>query len=220
MTTLEQLRDAKDILLNQVSNTNRSLESEYNALLSEAETLKPLMEETFEIAKEIERIYERTKGNRKDIPSLRNLIYIAYQSKESGFVYAKTFESSHCVCDDNFYPYLINDALGFGNFYVIIPPKRNGVWNHYISGQYDIERAIDALRLTIKEFIRFRNEIYGIAQEVISIANNEKQKAGNTQVLRYAIEIDEKYVGDVARAINNLLKRYWVDKFSFGNSQI
>lgn len=220
MTTLEQLRDAKDILLNQVSNTNRSLESEYNALLSEAETLKPLMAETFEIAKEIERIYERTKGNRKDIPSLRNLIYISYESKQSGFVYAKDFESLHCVCDDNFYPYLINDALGFGNFYVIIPPKRKGVWNHYISGQYDIERAIDALRLTIKEFIRFRNEIYGIAQEVISIANNEKQKAVNTQVLRYAIEIDEKYVGDVARAINNILKTYWVDKFSFGTSHI
>lgn len=220
MTTLEQLRDAKDIFINQVSNTNRSLESEYNALLSEVETLKPLMDETFEIAKEIERIYEKTKGTRKDIPSLRNLIYISYQSKESGFVYAKTFESLHCVCDDNFYPYLINDALGFGNLYVIIPPKRKGVWNHYISGQYDIERAIDALRLTIKEFIRFRNEIYGIAQEVISIANNEKQRAVNTQLLRYTIEIDEKYVGDVARAINNILKTYWVDKFSFGTSQI
>lgn len=211
MTTLEQLRDANDILMNQTNKVNNNLKDEYAALLAEVETLKPLMVETFEIAKEIERIYEKTKGNRKDIPSLRNLIYISYQSKESGFVYAKTFESLHCVCDDNFYPYLINDALGFGNLYVIIPPKKKGVWNHYISGQYDIERAIDALRLTIKEFIRFRNEIYGIAQEVISIANNEKQKAVKTQILIYEIEINENCVSDVERAIKNVLAMYGVN---------
>lgn len=211
MTTLEQLRDAKDILMNQTNKVNNNLKDEYAALLAEVETLKPLMNETFEIAKEIERIYEKTKGTRKDIPSLRNLIYISSQSKESGFVYAKTFESLHCVCDDNFYPYLINDALGFGNFYVIIPPKKKGVWNHYISGQYDIERAIDALRLTIKEFIRFRNEIYGIAQEVISIANNEKQKAVKTQILIYEIEINENCVSDVERAIKNVLAMYGVN---------
>lgn len=214
MTTLEQLRDAKDALINQTNKVNNDLKAEYAALLAEVETLKPLMDETFEIAKEVERIYEKTKKDRKDIPSLRNLIYISYQSKQSGFVYAKRFESLHCVCDDNFYPYLINDALGFGNLYVIIPPKKKGVWNYYISGQYDIVRAIDALRLTIKEFIRFRNEIYGIAQEVISIANNEKQKAVNTQVLRYAIEIDEKYVGDVERAIKNVLVMYGVTNVS------
>lgn len=214
MTTLEQLRDAKDILINQTNKVNNNLESEYAVLLAEVETLKPLMDETFEIAKEIERSYERTKGNRKDIPSLRNLIYIAYQSKESGFVYAKSFDSLHCVCDDNFYPYLINDALGFGNLYVIIPPKRKGVWNHYISGQYDIIRAIDALRLTINGFKRFRDEIYEIAQEIISIADNEKQKAVKTQVLRYAIEIDEKYVGDVERAIKNVLVMYGVTSVS------
>ena len=211
MTTLEQLRDAKDILMNQTNKVNNNLKDEYAALLAEVETLKPLMDETFEIAKELERIYEKTKGNRKDIPSLRNLIYISSQSKESGFVYAKRFESLHCVCDDNFYPYLINDALGFGNFYVIIPPKKKGVWNHYISGQYDIERAIDALRLTIKEFIRFRNEIYGIAQEVISIANNEKQKAVKTQILIYEIEINENCVSDVERAIKNVLAMYGVN---------
>ena len=211
MTTLEQLRDAKDILMNQTNKVNNNLKDEYAALLAEVETLKPLMNETFEIAKEIERIYEKTKGTRKDIPSLRNLIYISSQSKESGFVYAKRFESLHCVCDDNFYPYLINDALGFGNFYVIIPPKKKGVWNHYISGQYDIERAIDALRLTIKEFIRFRNEIYGIAQEVISIANNEKQKAVKTQILIYEIEINENCVSDVERAIKNVLAMYGVN---------
>lgn len=214
MTTLEQLRDAKDTLINQTNKVNNDLKAEYAALLAEVETLKPLMDETFEIAKEIERIYDQTKRNREDIPSLRNLIYISYQSKESGFVYAKSFDSFHCVCDDNFYPYLINDALGFGNLYVIIPPKRRGVWNHYISGQYDIIRAIDALRLTINEFKRFRDEIYEIAREIISIADNEKQKAVKTQVLRYAIEIDEKYVGDVERAIKNVLVMYGVTSVS------
>lgn len=219
MTTLEQLRDAKDTLINQTNKVDNELKAEYAALLAEAETLKPLIDETFEIAKEIERIYDQTKRNRKDIPSLRNLIYISYHSKESGFVYAKSFDSLHSVCDDNFYPYLINDALGFGNLYVIIPPKRKGVWNHYISGQYDIIRAIDALRLTINGFKRFRDEIYEIAQEVISIADNEKQKAVKTQVLRYAIEIDEKYVGDVERAIKNVLVMYGVNKSASETSE-